>query len=54
MHYKRPFLHNGYMKSLKIFENYIYLSCLEKNLFDNIILTQNKLWHINQSGWIYY
>ncbi len=42
------------MKSQKIYENYITMSCLEKNFFDNIILTQNNAWHITQSGWIYY
>ncbi len=43
MHYKTPFLHNGYnIKSLEIYVNYFTLFCLEKNkLFDNIILTQN-------------
>ncbi len=49
MHYKKPFLHNGYMKSLEIYDNYITLFCLEKKLFDNIILTQNHAWHITQS-----
>jgi hypothetical protein len=29
MHYKRPFSHNGYMKSLELYENYITLFCLE-------------------------
>jgi hypothetical protein len=33
MHYKTPFLHNGYMKSLEIYENYITLFCLEKQTF---------------------
>jgi hypothetical protein len=48
MHYYTPFSHNGYMKSLEFYENYITLFCLEKNkLFDNIILTQNHAW---QSG----
>jgi hypothetical protein len=42
MHYKTPFSHNGCMKSLEYYENYITLFCLEKSkLFDNIILTQN-------------
>ncbi len=42
MHYKTPFLHKVYMKSLEIYDNYFTLFCLEKNkLFDNIILTQN-------------
>jgi hypothetical protein len=30
MHYKTPLSHNGYLKSLEIYENYITLSCLEK------------------------
>jgi hypothetical protein len=51
MHYKTPFSHNGYMNSLKFYENYITLFCLEKKLFDNIILTLNHAWHITQSGW---
>jgi hypothetical protein len=39
------------MKSLEIYGNYITLFCMEKNkLFGNIILTQNHVWHINQSG----
>ena len=43
MHYKTLFLHNGYMKSLEIYKNYITLFCLEKNkLFDKIILTQKS------------
>jgi hypothetical protein len=29
------------MKSLEFNDNYITLFCLEKKLFDNIILTQN-------------
>ncbi len=29
--YKTLFSHNSYMKSLEIYENYITLSCLEKN-----------------------
>jgi hypothetical protein len=40
MHYKTPFSHNGDMKSLEIYENYITLLCLEKKIIDNIILTQ--------------
>jgi hypothetical protein len=49
MHYKTPLSHNGYTKSLGIYENYISLSCLEKNknLYD-IIFTQNHTWHIPQ------
>ncbi len=31
MHYKRPFSHNGYMKSLEFYVNRITLFCLEKN-----------------------
>jgi hypothetical protein len=31
MHYKTPFSHNGYMKSLEFYENYITLFCKEKN-----------------------
>jgi hypothetical protein len=30
MHYKTPFSHNGYMKSLEFYEYYITLFCLEK------------------------
>jgi hypothetical protein len=30
MHYKTPLSHNGYMKSLEIYENYIILSYPEK------------------------
>ncbi len=30
MHYETPFLHNGYMKSLEFYENYITLFWLEK------------------------
>jgi hypothetical protein len=44
MHYKTPFSHNGYIKSLEIYENYITLFCLEKNkLFDNIIRTMHGI-----------
>jgi hypothetical protein len=51
MQYKTPFSHNGYIKSLDFYENYIILFCLEKKLFDNIIFTQNHdAWHITQSG----
>ncbi len=47
MHYKTLFSHNGYMKSLEIYENYITLFCLEKNKrFDKITLTQNLAWHL--------
>jgi hypothetical protein len=49
MHYKTPLSHNGYMKSLEIYEKYITLSYLEKKLFYNIILTQNHAWHITQN-----
>jgi hypothetical protein len=31
MHYKKPFSHNGYMKSLEFYEKYITLIYLEKN-----------------------
>jgi hypothetical protein len=43
MHYKIPFSHNGYMKSLEFYENYIiHLVCLEQNkFFDNITLTHS-------------
>ncbi len=52
MHYEAPFSHNGYMKSLEIYESYITLFFLEKNqLFDNIILIQNRARHITQSDW---
>ncbi len=53
MHYKTPWSHNGYMKSPKIYKkNYITLSCLEnKQIFYNIILTQNQTLHITQSDW---
>jgi len=37
------------MKSLEFYENYITLFCMEKN-FLTIILTQNHVWHITQSG----
>jgi hypothetical protein len=46
MHYKTPFSHNGYMKSLEFYENYIYLFCLKKTNFLTIILIQNYAWHI--------
>jgi hypothetical protein len=39
------------MKSLEIYENYITLSCLENQLFYNIILTQDHTWHITQRDW---
>jgi hypothetical protein len=45
-HYKTPFSQNGYIKSLKFYENYITLFCLEKKLFDNIILAQNHAWRM--------
>jgi hypothetical protein len=51
MHYKTPFSHNGYKKSLEIYENYITLFCLEENKnFYKIILIKNHGWHITQSG----
>ncbi len=46
MHYKT---HNNYMKNLEIYENNITLFCLEKKLFDNVILTENQAWKITQS-----
>jgi hypothetical protein len=33
MQHKTPFSHNGYMKSLEIYENFINLFCLEKKTF---------------------
>ncbi len=52
MHYKTPFSHKVYMKSLEIYENYITLFCLEKNkLFGKIRLTQKHAWHITKSDW---
>jgi hypothetical protein len=51
MHYKTPFSHNGYMRSVEFYENYITLFNLELNkLFENVILTLNHAWHITQSG----
>ncbi len=50
MHYKTPFSHKGYMKSLEFYGNYITLFCLEKQTFWDIILTQHP-WHNTQSGW---
>jgi hypothetical protein len=51
-HYKTPFLHEGYMKSMEFYETYITLFRLEEKLklVDNIIITQNHAWHINESG----
>jgi hypothetical protein len=40
------------MKSLEIHENYITLFCLEKKIYDNIILTQNHAWHITKVVYI--
>jgi hypothetical protein len=37
MHYKTLLSPNGYMKSLEIYENYITLSCLEKNKLFTIL-----------------
>ncbi len=37
MHYKTPFLHNGYMKSLEFYETYITLFYLEKKNFLTIL-----------------
>jgi hypothetical protein len=39
MHIITPFSHNGYMKSLEFYKNYITLLCLE----------QNYAWHISIS-----
>jgi hypothetical protein len=51
LHYKTPFIHKGYMKSMEFYENYITLFCLEKDkLVGNVILTQNHAWHITQGG----
>ncbi len=55
MHYKTTFSHNGYMKSLAFYKNYITLVLsvwkkVKNKLFANIILTQNLAWHITQSG----
>jgi hypothetical protein len=40
MYHKRPFSHNGFIKSLEFYENNISLFYLEKT-FRDIILTQN-------------
>jgi hypothetical protein len=46
------FSHNGYMKSLGNFmKTKLICSVWKKQLFDNIVLTQNHAWHITQSGW---
>jgi hypothetical protein len=37
MHFKIPFAHNGYMKSLEIYENYITLFCWKKTNFLTIL-----------------
>jgi hypothetical protein len=37
MHYKTLFSHNGYMESLKFYEKYITLFCLEKKNFLTIL-----------------
>ncbi len=37
MHYKTLFSHNGQMKSLEIYENYITLFYLEKNFLQSYI-----------------
>jgi hypothetical protein len=37
MHYKTPFTHNGYMKSLEFYDNYITLFCLEKTNFLTVL-----------------
>jgi hypothetical protein len=44
MHYKTPLSHNGYMKSLEMYENYITLSWLEKQTF--------LQYHINSEPYI--
>ncbi len=47
MPYKTPFSHNGYMKSLEVYENYLSLFCQKKiKLFGNIILTQKHARHV--------
>ncbi len=33
MHYKTTFSHNGYMKSLEFYDNYITLCCTKKTHF---------------------
>ncbi len=43
MHYKTLFLHNGYMKSLEIYEKFITLFCLEKTFLT--ILYKLKTMH---------
>jgi hypothetical protein len=51
MHYKTPFSHNSYMKSLEFYENYIILFCLEKDKhFDHIVLLKNHACHNTKSG----
>jgi hypothetical protein len=51
MHYKKhPFHTMGYMEIMDFYENDITLFCLEKNPFENIILTQNHPEHITQRG----
>ncbi len=45
IHYKTSLSHNGFMKILEIYENYITLSCLKKKSF-----LQNPTWHITQSN----
>ncbi len=37
MHYKTPFSHKGYVKSLEFYENYITLFYLEKKNFLTIL-----------------
>ncbi len=48
MHHKTPFSHNGYMRSLELYQNYISLLCLGNKLFDNIIITLNHAWHYSK------
>jgi hypothetical protein len=50
MHYKTPFSHNGYMKSLEFYENCIALFYQDKNkLCENTILTLNHAWNITKA-----
>ncbi len=53
MYYITTFSHNGYMKSLEFYENYITLFCLEKKLFynGNINSEPCMAYCITQSGW---
>jgi hypothetical protein len=52
MHYKTLFSHNGFIKNLEFYENYITLFCMEKKqICDIAILTENHAWQITQSGY---